>query len=487
VVSLNDKVLFRVPVPKFIISFGEVFRASSRFFWTVYYLLLFFIIIGISKLPVKTPVKIAILSVALLLQLYDTKQIFIYRHLTYGSYQPPIDTKNWNTLYSHFGRIVMYPPFEATNLSFMDYQYFCYLAGQAEKPISTGYVARLDGKIMNAYNDSLISQLQEGALSPSALYITTSANLHWFSYPLQTGACQLNYLDGYYYLFAANKADSGLNALAARLNSLHKDKIDSGINVSGRKIEFARVKDTSGMVAGNIRHFIERFSEKEKSVSLSGWAFNDTTRNNKNDSVFIILKNENGFYASGTLMQSRADVTTHFKKEYLDDAGFNALVFKDDVEKGVYTLGIAIKHRNGPLIYMLTDKIIKAGITEYAKVETITSLPVNNDIVFNPESVKTDDKVVSLSGWAYLKDMNADGNKIAIVLKNEGNIYLVWTNPVARPDVTTYFHNGHQLDQSGFEVKILRSSLPAGNLRIGILIKNDKSGKEGVVFTGKEI
>jgi hypothetical protein len=78
-------------------------------------------------------------------------------------------------------------------------------------------------------------------------------------------------------------------------------------------------------------------------ISVTGWAFVDSTKNNKGDSIFFVLNNNTNTYIAPARITSRPDVTSHFNKPYLDDAGFAALIFKDDVEKGTYELGIAIK------------------------------------------------------------------------------------------------------------------------------------------------
>lgn len=487
VVTLNDRVLFKIPVPKAVIQLGDVFRASARFFWTVYYLIFIFALIAIAKSRMMNAVKLAIFGIAVFLQLYDTQLIFTYRKLTYGGYQPPIDTKSWKELIRRFDEVIIYPPFATTNLDYMDYQYFSYLAGKAGKPVTTGYVARIDNKAVKKYNDSLTNILEEGRLSPGSLYITTPANLHFFSFSLQADSGRLNYLDGYYYIFAQKKQDSVVLAISNRLNSLHKDKIDSAAKLTGQRTAFIKMKDPLAVKAGNIHYNIEKFNEKEAWLSLAGWGFIDSTRNSRNDSVFFILKGEKDFYIAPAISQPRPDVTGHFKREYLDNAGFTALIFYNEVEKGVYTLAIAIKDKKGILTYMPTEKIIKLHITEYAAIEKSGTLPPVADIVFNAENIHSDDTLITVQGWAFLNKQDASDSRIAIVLKNENDFYLAFAEPMLRPDVSSHFKNVYKLDKAGFTIKILKSALPKGRYQLGILIRDSKRKKEGVVFTGKAI
>jgi hypothetical protein len=432
-------------------------------------------------------VKLAILGIALVCQLYDTQLLFTYRKLTYGSYQPPIDTKSWNTLISRFEEVVIYPPFATTNLEPMDYQYFSFLAGKAGKPITTGYVARINNKAVQVYNDSLKNRLDEGRLSPGSLYITTPANLHFFSFALQAGLGQLNYLDGYYYIFAQSKNDSIVLSVSDRLNSRHKEKIDSATKAIGHVIEFASVQDPQIVRAGAIHYNLEKFSEKGPLLSVAGWGFTETTANSKTDSVYVVLKGENKFYSAPLSIQERPDVTAHFSKQYLDNAGFNSLLFTHNVEKGVYTLAVAVKDKQGLITYTLTDKIIKVGVAEYATIEKTDNWPPPADIEFNMENINSDDKMLMIQGWAFLKNRSAEDCSIGIILKKEADLYEAMAEPMLRPDITAHFKNLYKLDKAGFTIKISKNAVPKGRYQLGVFIKDNKTKKEGMIFTGKEI
>lgn len=486
VISLDNKVLFKLPAPKFIISLGEIFRASSRFFWVVYYLILFAVIIAVAKSRLAEYAKLAILAAAVLLQLYDIKLMFSYRKLTHGEYSPPLDTQSWNALIGHFDKIVFYPPFQTNNLTQMDYQYFGYMAAKAGKKINTGYVPRTDNNAMKTYQDSLTNDLAEGRLEPGSLYITTSSGLHYFSFPLMEDSGSLHYLDGYYFMFAKSRSDRNLVMLSDQLDNKNKEKVVLGTSQFGKKTVFTK-SDPARIKQGDIRHFIEAYTEKEGHLYIAGWAFREAIQNNKKDSVFIALKGEHDFYTAPSNLQLRPDVTSHFKRQYLDNAGFDALVFKSGIEKGTYSLSIAIKDSSGYFTYISSGKTIIAGTTEYAPVEKIAALSTDEDITFNAESIQSDDEMLTVSGWAYLKKQDADSSKVGLVLKMDADYYLAWANPVARPDVTPYFKSEYKLDNSGFTIKVLKGALPPGQYQIGILIKNNQHKKQSLVFTGKEV
>ncbi len=488
VVTINDKTLFTVPLPKIFIKLGDIFRASARIFWPVYYIIIFFTIVNIAKSKMKALLKTGILIFALLLQLYDTQLIFTYRKLTHGTYKPPIDIKSWQTLIGRFDEVVMYPPFETSNLENMDYQYFCYLASKEAKPITTGYVARVDNRAVKAYKDSLAGMLEEGRLSPSSLYIVTPNNLQQFSLSLQSDSARLNYLDGYYYIFSARKKDSVVAGLSEQLNKNYAGKIDSAVKALGQRVQFEKLNDLSLVKEGKIHFNLERFKERDAFIVVAGWGYKEGNLNSKSDSVFFVLKNEKNIYTAPVIVQQRPDVTAHFKAEFLDNTGFNAVLFNDKVEKGIYTLAIAVKDQQGALTYTSTGKTIKVHFSEYATLKKVDNWPEqNDDISFNAETITKDEKAITIQGWAFLKDQDASQSRIAIVLKKEADLYYSFTEPMSRPDVTAHFKNGFKLDNSGFTIKISKGALPPGNYQLGIYVQDTLRQKESMRFTGKEI
>ena len=488
IVTLNDKVLFKAPIPDQLLKTGEILRASARFFWTPYYLIVLFCIIGIAKSKLPRLVKLSAAFIALIIQFYDTKTLFTYRHLTNGSYQMPIDEKSWSTLFKEFDEIVLYPPFQGTYLVSSDYQDFCYLAAKGRKPITTGYVSRVDNKTATRYSDSLKAEIEEGKLSSKKLYITTASNLEPFSALLQDKTAQLNTLDNYYYLFASNTNTPAIRSLTQTLNSTYANKLDSMMHLYGKKNQFTKTTQINTSKEPIVRHSLEKVRDNARFISITGWAFVDSTHNNKGDSIFIILSNNNSSYIASAGIRPRSDVTSYFQKGYLDDAGFTALVYKDEVEKGIYELGIAIKNINNKWSYQATDKTIRVGIPEYAVVEPLSNLPSDKmNIKYNLESLEMVDSIINLSGWAFFQNQDNDNNIISLVLTKEEIRYTVETEPVFREGITSYFKSQYSLDRSGFSVKMRKSSIPPGKYQIGIMIKDLKTKKEGVTFLDRYV
>jgi hypothetical protein len=487
IVSLNDRVLFKIPIPDSLTKIGEIFRASARFFWPVYYSIMLFCIMAIAKSRLPRLVKLSIILIALIVQFYDTKRLFTYRHLTYGFYKLPIDERNWNNLIKDFDEIVLYPPFQGSYLVNSDYQYFCYLAAKARKPVTTGYVARVDNKSVAVYADSLEYGLARGEISAKKIYITTAPYLESFSVVLQNRTAQLNILDNYYYIFAKNIDNPKLASLSNTLNARSARRLDSALEILTLKNQFIKTTKIDFRKHPAIRHSVENLVDGNKFISAKGWAFADTTDNNKGDSIFLVLNSNSDSYIAPARIRPRPDVTGYFQKSYLDDAGFDALVFKEDVNKGSYVLGIAIKNSKDEWIYQKTDKIIKVGIYDYAPAEIIDALPSSALIKYNLETIQINNDIVTASGWAYLPDQDNDNCKISLVLTEGEKKYMIETEAVLRPDIASYFKSNYRLDNAGFTVKFRKGSLPTGKYQIGIMIRDLKTRREGIVFPDRSI
>jgi hypothetical protein len=487
VVSINERVLFRLPIPNVLMRLGEVFRASARFFWIPYYLILLFSIITLSKLKIKFLNKEAIIILVVLIQLFDIYPILTFRQLTYGSYDPPLD-KNWIRLMAPFDNIIFYPPFESHQLTHMDYQYFCFLAARSRKGINIGYVARSDSRGMKIYDDSLSNSLENGLpLRPRTLYVTTQPYLDHFSLLLQSGGASLNTVDGYYYLYANSIKNDSLRSLSAKLNVKNKMKLDTGLRISNAKVEFSETGKLPVAENKPLLYFIQRLNNGNKFLSIEGWGFIDSTLNNKGDSIFITLSSDTRSYIAATTLQQRPDVTTHFSKPYLDDAGFKALAFFDSVAKGSYRLGIAIRDQRGRLVCQPDEHMVRVGIPEYATPEKLLQLPPEGKILYGFDFINADPKFVNISGWAAFDQQDAEGCTITCLFKSKDDTYALETEPFLRADVTLAFKNKFNLDQSGFKVKVLKNTLAEGQYQVGILIKDAKHGKENVIFADKTV
>jgi hypothetical protein len=360
IISINDKVLFKIPLGSDGLKIANIFRASARFFWLPFYLILFYTFVAITRMKVPEAMKTAIFAAALLLQLYDTHRLLFDRRMARGPYTPPLD-KRWSALIGATSAVVFYPPFEATYLKEMDYQDFSFLAAQLRKPVTIGYIARSDHHAMSAFIDSLVDALQEARAS-RALYITTPQYLSLFTNVLLEKKLRLSILDGYCYMYAPDSVQNkSIDAMSDTLDLANAGVLDSlrrTIQASEYVAAPAAKRGTDLLEAGKLKFSFERIIRGNKYLACSGWGFIENSKTDKGDSIFSILSSDKKFYIGQTKFEKRPDISGVYKGDY-DDAGFRGVIATSQVDSGTYKIGLGIQNGAGRIVYALTDSVLR--------------------------------------------------------------------------------------------------------------------------------
>jgi len=150
-------------------------RASGRFFWPVYYLLIFVLLAFlIRKLPGK--VIVPLLVVCLLVQVVELKT---QRPENYDQqeYQNYLSDPDWEKIVQHFEMIIPMPPYEWSLANEQDYKNFSYLAASHNKQVATGYVARYSNDSVKEQRIRIGNELRVGEPDPNALYVFTDKSI----------------------------------------------------------------------------------------------------------------------------------------------------------------------------------------------------------------------------------------------------------------------------------------------------------------------
>lgn len=79
VITWNEKILLSLPLPGFVRTLWEMFRASGRLVWPAVYLVMIWAVGGDGKV-IKKEVKITAMAVCLVLQLYEMKDVLAQKH-----------------------------------------------------------------------------------------------------------------------------------------------------------------------------------------------------------------------------------------------------------------------------------------------------------------------------------------------------------------------------------------------------------------------
>lgn len=473
---IGDTVLFDIPLPKPILFVGKVFRASARFFWVAYYLIMLFFCILFIKNKFARKFTLPVLLIFTLLQVYDLKALYTTRTFTSGTYDTPLDDASWKAITKDYDHIITYMPFVVHNLNFGDWQDLLYLSLQNKKPITAGNTARENTGAVKAYRDSLTNAIENEPLPEEDLYVTTPEFLPVFGTQLYNKHLVAEYLNGFYLLHTPNRK-SGIRYNEAEVMK----KLDSVRAYYSEKATFAEFKpDYNKKITFNL----EAFSRIGGVLRCRGWAFIEETQDNRGDSIFITIKRDNKLYRTPVRLQKRPDLKDAFKRKNLDDSGFIATVYSEF--KNTDSIGIAIKTANGKWAYTPTGKT--AVNTGYTELKTINFLPKTNpEHIGNVDELVVTTKEVRISGWSIIKTADSDKLIKQVVFKGKNGTYVIdEINNILRPDVTASY-KPRNYDNSGFSIAVVKKSLPRGSYKPGIILKEKATGKESLFwFDGKE-
>ncbi len=344
IVTFGNTVLFEIPIPKILKTFGGIFRGSGRFCWSFYYLLVLFSIALFSKLPIGKTFKVFIFTFLLGIQLYDIEHILTSKNLKYGSYSTKLNDDKWIAIFSEFDEIITYPPFQNTLLYNQDYQDLMFLAKKANTPITTGYVAR--SKPTHTYLDSLNITINKNSFQEKSIFVTTPKFLEAFNVPISQEKVTLKNLDNFILIYSNKKKIETLVG-NAETNKKYQDSIVSVLKekIDKKSSTYLTTNNENIENKNEVKYGLDELSITDNTLKIRGWAFDITANNNKNDSIFISLSNKTNSYLFNTKLIYRPDVTAYFNKENIDSCGFNSLLFLHKLPPTKYQIGFTIRNK----------------------------------------------------------------------------------------------------------------------------------------------
>lgn len=480
-ITFNDKILLEIPTPEIVKKLGNVFRASGRAVWIMFYMCLLFCTIIFLKSSIHRVVKVALLVVILAIQAYDLEGFYFRRNFPPGNYDTPLDETAWNKRLTPFDRIITYPPYNNHLLNQMDYQDLCYIALKNNKAISTGYTARENDTAYKIFTDSLTDNLNKGILDTKEIYITTPKDLQAFDVVLHTKKAVLDYLDGYYIIYSKereNDVPKSEDPVALKLaDSVNKAYSSNNILKNINKFTFTNDKITVN---------IESFSRHKNNIKISGRAILKQEPNLK-DSVFITVSNNSNMFIIRT-ERSVKEGTVNTSTDMDHNTGFSTSFFTESISniKG-YDLGIAIKSSSGELIHYKISKI--GEMDQEGEPKKLFALPKTDEqnLIGSVDMADVKHGMIMVNGWAALKNQHSDNVKLEVAFISEGHVFYVTPKNVLRPDVTQAFKTKYSYDASGFNVIFKTQKLPKGNYTLGIIAKDITTGEKVFRLFDKKI
>lgn len=175
-VTLGRQVLFTVPMPPIIDRGLNIFRASGRMFWPVYYLLLLLAMRGAVRL--SAPLCARLLVLVLVVQLADLRPFFQAMRESSAAriandHFPVFPSEFWSHAREHYRNIYVIPGNYEGDES-VTYEYLAGLHGFA---IDTAYYARLPAAARMARRQQRHALFFQGTLDPQGLYLVQPAAL----------------------------------------------------------------------------------------------------------------------------------------------------------------------------------------------------------------------------------------------------------------------------------------------------------------------
>lgn len=215
VLSISPKVyfgstlIFNYTVPDTIYSIWNIFQSTGRLIWPVYYATSFACIISLYKVIKKNKFSLLILTMLLLLQMFEYKDYFYNLYTDFRSEynsESSVELKNtlWDDIFDKCGNVMFIYPYEINKtLPFM-------IKGTTEDlNLNAAYLARCPMNNLLDYTSSKYDSLIHGEVDNDTAYVFITNGIERQAIEsLPLDSYDLSYIDNYLVLTAKGVIDS---------------------------------------------------------------------------------------------------------------------------------------------------------------------------------------------------------------------------------------------------------------------------------------
>lgn len=200
-ITFNEKILGHLDLGYRFEEYASTFRASGRYVWLLFYLILLFSVIGILKTRLNDNYLMVILPLILLLQLIDLSSLLKRDlYISHAPYKSILDKENWSIAFEEANIIMVYPPYSRQIHAGYDNCYFIELAYERRIPINSGHLARYDEAGRKTQQKLLEERLAKADVSVGSreVFVGSAYDLYRFEPFVRSGIVLAYQIDQYF-------------------------------------------------------------------------------------------------------------------------------------------------------------------------------------------------------------------------------------------------------------------------------------------------
>ena len=196
--------------PSPLLDLRQVFRGATRFGWPMYYLIILFAVVQVSRFCSVKKLNVGVFIAAALMLIESSPGIAYVHHdfSTSKSYVNSIRDPKWNEIAEYHKKVVVYPNFDLQvgeitgDAKVWVEKWFDLAKFAVDHDLSTnfGYVPRPLTEYISEQDEKILSDLEGGALEAGTIYVLASRSMWQEFSELNSEISDAFELDGYFVL-----------------------------------------------------------------------------------------------------------------------------------------------------------------------------------------------------------------------------------------------------------------------------------------------
>jgi len=207
IIYVGQHILFSYSLPGYSSVITDMFRASGRFFWPAYYLLMMMVFIILNR-RLKNHVLIPLFVIALALQIADLSIKINELHQRFmfpSTVQATSESSIWQTISGRYTRIAFLPPLSRPQTKIVGFGDYIHYAATHNMSVNLGYFARQNNGEYVRFGKQLLTQAFQGKFSADTVYIVLNPRIAAMLKPRLSGQDTVARVGTYMVIFPGEK------------------------------------------------------------------------------------------------------------------------------------------------------------------------------------------------------------------------------------------------------------------------------------------